>query len=450
MSVLLLTMGPQLGITADLPVVGVGGAGVIRFRPVGAAGPVKWTLVDSTLPAEWDSALNPDGNAVTLTTSDAETAGTFSVTVRAVDSARIPVVRSFDVRVMALPLTISGAFPEWITGLPATGALSISGGVPPYSGLAITSGALPSGVSLSIVGNQIVASGSPTVAGPWAATLRASDSAETTSEISVTGTVARLWTPADLPVAPKVWLDWDSALTEVSGNVSEWYNRGSLSGAFSQTAPSSRPLLLNAELNGKRALSFSGSSQYLSGPVGIARGTSQSIVMAVVRPQVQTGAGCFLGVNAPVGARGRINAGYGYPTSTSTYLASSRRNSIDSEQIVSASLPANEWSLVSWRADFTGNALGIAVNAHSETIVPAWSGSFTTDSNDDSPPARIGGYPTGGNFLKGEIVMVLCIDGALSFADRQRTEGWAAWQCGLQASLPIGHPYKSNPPVVSP
>lgn len=190
MSVLLLTMGPQLGITADLLVVAVGGAGVIRFRAIGASGPVKWTLVDSTLPAEWDSALNPDGNAVTLTTSDAETAGTFSVTVRAVDNARIPVVRSFDVRVMALPLTISGAFPPWEVGVPATGALTITGGVPPYSGLSITSGALPAGVSLSIVGNQIVPSGAPTVAGPWSATLQVSDSLSTPAIDVVSGNVA--------------------------------------------------------------------------------------------------------------------------------------------------------------------------------------------------------------------------------------------------------------------
>lgn len=189
MSVLLLTMGPQLGITADLPVVAVGGAGVIRFRAIGAAGPVKWTLVDSNLPAEWDSALNPDGNAVTLTTSDAETPGTFSVTVRAVDSARIPVVRSFDVRVMALPLTISGAFPEWTVGQPVAGALTISGGVPPYSGMSVASGALPDGVSLSIVGNQIVASGSPTVAGPWSATVQISDSLSTPASNVASGDV---------------------------------------------------------------------------------------------------------------------------------------------------------------------------------------------------------------------------------------------------------------------
>lgn len=202
MSVLLLTMGPQLGITADLPVVAVGGAGVIRFRAVGATGPVKWTLVDSTLPPEWDSALNPDGNAVTLTTADAETAGTFSITVRAVDNARIPVVRSFGVRVMALPLTISGAFPEWYFGVPATGELTISGGVPPYSLLPITSGALPSGVSLSIVGNQIVASGAPTVAGPWSATVSASDADTVIASLDVSGNVVVLYDYIDDYAAP--------------------------------------------------------------------------------------------------------------------------------------------------------------------------------------------------------------------------------------------------------
>ena len=195
MSMLLLTMGPNLSIMADIPTVGVGSPGVIRFRPIGAIGPVKWTLVDSTLPAEWDSALNPDGNAVTLTTADAETAGTFSVTVSAVDSARIPVVRSFEVRVMVLPLTISGAFPEWEVGQPVSGSLTISGGVQPYGGLAITAGALPAGVSLSIVGNQIVPSGSPTVAGPWSATVQVSDSLSTTAMTVVSGDVTVMTDP---------------------------------------------------------------------------------------------------------------------------------------------------------------------------------------------------------------------------------------------------------------
>jgi hypothetical protein len=91
---------------------------------------------------------------------------------------------------MALPLTISGAFPEWKVGVPATGALTITGGVPPYSGLSITSGALPAGVSLSIVGNQIVPSGAPTVAGPWSATLQVSDSLSTPAINVVSGNVA--------------------------------------------------------------------------------------------------------------------------------------------------------------------------------------------------------------------------------------------------------------------
>lgn len=210
MSMLLLTMGPNLSIMADIPAVGVGSPGVIRFRPIGASGPVKWTLVDSTLPAEWDSALNPDGNAVTLTTADAETAGTFSVTVRAVDNARIPVARSFDVRVIALPLTISGTFPEWEVGQPVSGSLTIIGGVPPYGGLAITAGALPDGVSLSIVGNQIVPSGAPTVAGPWSAAVQVSDSVSAAALITLNG---------DVVEHTSVYAQWDPTYLTTGGAI---------------------------------------------------------------------------------------------------------------------------------------------------------------------------------------------------------------------------------------
>lgn len=89
-------------------------------------------------------------------------------------------------------LEITGAFPDWTVGEPATGALTISGGVPPYSGLSVTAGALPSGVSLSIVGNQIVPSGTPTVAGPWSATVQVSDAAMTQASTGVGGEVVVL------------------------------------------------------------------------------------------------------------------------------------------------------------------------------------------------------------------------------------------------------------------
>jgi hypothetical protein len=60
----------------------------------------------------------------------------------------------------------------------------------------------------------------------------------------------------------------------------------------------------------------------------------------------------------------------------------------------------------------------------------------------------IGGTPAAAPTLlwQGPIRQLLVINGVLSTQDRQRMEGWLAWDCGLTGSLPAGHPYKSVRP----
>lgn len=102
MSVLLLTMGPRLGIAMLPGYPRTREPAAISFKAVGAVGPVSWRLVSSTLPPEWTSALSIDGGGIaSLSTPMAEIPGDFDVTVRAVDTLRMPVVRTFRVSVLA-------------------------------------------------------------------------------------------------------------------------------------------------------------------------------------------------------------------------------------------------------------------------------------------------------------------------------------------------------------
>lgn len=48
--------------------------------------------------------------------------------------------------------------------------------------------------------------------------------------------------------------------------------------------------------------------------------------------------------------------------------------------------------------------------------------------------------------FKGYICEVITYPSSLNETNRQKVEGYLAWKWGLQASLPIGHPYKSAPP----
>jgi hypothetical protein len=53
------------------------------------------------------------------------------------------------------------------------------------------------------------------------------------------------------------------------------------------------------------------------------------------------------------------------------------------------------------------------------------------------------GFDIDGTYYPFEILM---FNQYLDNTDRQKIEGYLAWKWGLQASLPIGHPYKSAAP----
>jgi hypothetical protein len=49
--------------------------------------------------------------------------------------------------------------------------------------------------------------------------------------------------------------------------------------------------------------------------------------------------------------------------------------------------------------------------------------------------------------FKGDLVMAMCGDSALSDSDCEKFEGYWAWKVGKQTRLPIDHPYRNDPPA---
>ena len=61
--------------------------------------------------------------------------------------------------------------------------------------------------------------------------------------------------------------------------------------------------------------------------------------------------------------------------------------------------------------------------------------------------AAIGAIATGGvNYFDGTIYEMVCFNRALSTEERQKVEGYLAWKWGIEASLPVEHPYSSAAP----
>lgn len=178
MKTLLLTMGPALGITAELPTdARVGEPATIRFRAVDVVGVPRWSLVSTTLPGEWDSALTIDGVDAVLETADAVQWGSFDVTVRCTDDNRVPVIRTFAVYVAPAAIVVTGGTFEWAVGSAVPDSLTIAGGTGHYADVSITAGSLPAGVTARISGANIVFDGVPTATGDAGATVIVTDSA---------------------------------------------------------------------------------------------------------------------------------------------------------------------------------------------------------------------------------------------------------------------------------
>lgn len=178
MSVVLLTMGPPLGLVMDTPALRVGEAGVITFRAVGAVGDVKWAVAASDLPAEW-GAITPDDEEATISTAEALEWGEYTITVRVVDSLRTPVLRTFSVWVEPEAITVAaGGTREWNVGTPVSLPLAITGGTGVYVSAKVASGILPAGITASVAGSTLQISGTPTTVSDSEATITVSDSRE--------------------------------------------------------------------------------------------------------------------------------------------------------------------------------------------------------------------------------------------------------------------------------
>jgi hypothetical protein len=107
-------------------------------------------------------------------------------------------------------------------GLPYAGSVVATGGVPPYT-LQTTSGILPFGISLAIVGNRFNFSGTPTGTGSSSFTLQATDSKGNTSSLTLTITVyiaaSVAVTPGSQSIAPAGTLQMGAAATMTNGAV---------------------------------------------------------------------------------------------------------------------------------------------------------------------------------------------------------------------------------------
>ncbi len=152
--------------------VGTAGAFELDAMVRGGAPPYTWTVAaGSSLPLGLSIAPGSNGVSAYLVGA-ASTPGNYTVTLKATDAALQSVNVPLNLTVGPLSVTPL-VFPNGVTGVPYTAALTVSGGTPPYS-FALSDSDMPVGLTGNPVGSL---SGTPQFPGIYSINVLISDSA---------------------------------------------------------------------------------------------------------------------------------------------------------------------------------------------------------------------------------------------------------------------------------
>ncbi|HJW03587.1 MAG TPA: putative Ig domain-containing protein, partial [Azospira sp.] len=199
-----LTIAPNITLSpvgVTLPAATVGTAYSQSFTASAGTAPYSYGISAGALPA--GLSLSSTG----LLSGIPSAGGTFNFTVTATDASSATGSKAYSLTVGAPSIVFS---PSTLTagsvGVAYSQTVSASGGTAPYGSFALQSGALPAGLSLNSSGTI---SGTPTAAGTFTFTVRATDSSTgngpytgTSSTISLTiGAPSLAFSPSTLTAA---------------------------------------------------------------------------------------------------------------------------------------------------------------------------------------------------------------------------------------------------------
>lgn len=248
-----------------------------------------------------------------------------------------------------------------------------------------------------------------------------------TNEVYSAIPVSNDWTPAN--IATTLWLDASdlSTITESGGFVSEWRDKSTNGYNYTQVLGANQPFTNNRTINGLNVIDFDGTNSFMQLASGF---------------QAETNAMLFIIVNSDTvdGVKRVFNNQVGAGTRFAIYEDNVFLSSIKFPSFNILSIARNTGEKLIGLYD-DGNALGLGYDA-----------SYTENDSDDGDVANLdkwflGCYNGSSEFFDGAIAEIVYVK-SYDLDTRQKTEGYLAWKWGLQANLPVDHPYKLSAPTV--
>jgi hypothetical protein len=264
-----------------------------------------------------------------------------------------------------------------------------------------------------------------------------------------------LWTPANLTSPASLWYDDQSPLTNVSGVCSQRNDRSANSWNQTQTTASNRPLIVAGGLNGLQTIRYDGSNDSLNIPsaaLGIYNAASVGWLFGVYKKigsdAAATSRRVFVFTNNSTGARLGIYWDDGTASAQNRVVVGARRTDAGAyNRVQSTTTSFDQWVAVLARVSWAARTIDLYVNGALDAgITSAFDASGTTSAT-NSASASTGASTTGASAWHGEEACSLC-GNAITTDDIDRLFGAYMWRYGLEGNLPIGHPYKTEPPYV--
>lgn len=197
-------------------------------------------------------------------------------------------------------------------------------------------------------------------------------------------------------------------------------------------------------------------------------GNETATIIGTPQPTYKTGVLNGLGVVEFVAGEGRLRGTLTDASTSTTIFGLARLTTAGHDRVFSGVYPPRNW-LLGWHSSastvsmyggsFINSAVATDTNwrlmsfRQSGTSGQLWidgtSGGTSGSQTDYLGPAfAFSGYDSANTneTTSSQIAEFIVYNSSLSVSDRQKVEGFMAWKWGLEANLPVGHPYLSGPP----
>jgi hypothetical protein len=243
----------------------------------------------------------------------------------------------------------------------------------------------------------------------------------------------KLWRPDELGADLALWLDAEdtASITLNGSNVSQWDDKSGNNNHVSQGSASAQPAYTAG------LVTFDGSNDALIAATPIITATDTgTLTMFSVSSLVAGESGYMYGAVDP----GQGCALY-QSNGTNIGFARTATGATAGQVAHNITLPGQGVIGVVFSTD-TAN---LSFNGTVTSVVGGLA--FTAPTVEFTLGNRRNGTSVA-TFWEGGHREIVVSNAALTTADRQKLEGYLAWKWGLEASLPVDHPYKTTPPTV--